>query len=325
MPRGRLGGAALLAAVILAFLPAPVAAQVSEAKRVAVLTPAPAQWREQAFREALGKLGYVEGTNLVLDIRSADGRLERMPELGRDVVRRAPHVIVGINTPGTRAAFEASKSIPIVMAMVGDPVGLGFVASLARPGGTITGLSNMAGSLAGKRLELLREAVPTAKRIAVLYHPDEPIVKPQVDELEAKGRPLGVQFKRLAVRTEADLQRAFDDAATWPADALIRLAGQASTLGRQTAQHALGRRLPAMLFTRRDVVAGGLMAYYIDEDDVFRRVAHYVDQILKGASPRDLPVEQPSRFELALNVNTARALHVTLPPALLLRADHVID
>ena len=323
MTRGRLRGAALLAAVLL--LPFVAVAQVSEPKRVAVLTPAAAQWREQAFRDALRKLGYVEGTNLVLDIRSADGRLERLPELGRDVARRNPHVIVGVNTPGTRAAFDASKNVPIVMAMVGDPVGLGLITSLARPGGTITGLSNMSGSLAGKRLELLREAVPAARRIALLYHPDEPIVKPQVDELEAKGRPLGLQLKLLAVRSESDLSRAFEDAAAWPADAVFRLAGQASTLGRQTAQHALKRRLPAMLFTRRDVEAGGLMAYYIDEDDVFRRVAHYVDQILKGASPRDLPVEQPSRFELAVNVKTARELHVTLPPALLLRADHVIQ
>jgi putative ABC transport system substrate-binding protein len=321
--RGGPRGAALLAAVLL-LLPSLAGAQASEPKRIAVLTPAVAQWREQAFRDALRKLGYIDGTNLVLDIRSADGRLDRLPELGRDVVRHNPHVIVGINTPGTRAAFNASKNVPIVMAMVGDPVGLGFIASLARPGGTITGLSNMSGSLAGKRLELLREAVPAARRIALLYHPDEPIVKPQVDELEAIGRPLGLQFKLLAVRSESELSRAFEEATAWPADAMIRLAGQAATLGRQTAQHALQRRLPAMLFTRRDVEAGGLMAYYVDEDDVFRRVARYVDQILKGASPRDLPVEQPSRFELAVNVKTARELNVTLPPALLLRADHVI-
>lgn len=200
MTRGRLGGAALLWAVLFTLVPAVTTAQNAEPKRVAVLTPAPAQWREQAFREALRRFGYIEGTNLVLDVRSADGRLDRLPELGRDVVKRQPHVIVGINAPGTRAAFEASKNVPIVMAMVGDPVGLGFVASLARPGGTITGLSNMSGSLAGKRLELLREAVPAARRIALLYHPDEPIVKPQIDELETKGRPLGLQFKLLAAR-----------------------------------------------------------------------------------------------------------------------------
>ena len=300
-------------------------AQPADRKTVAVLTPSAAQWREEAFRGALRSLGYVEGVNVVFDIRSADGHLERLPELARAVVRRGVDVIVGVNMPSMRAALAASKSVPIVMAMVGDPVRLGLVASLARPGGTVTGVSNMSGELAAKRLELLREVAPHARRIALLYHPDEAIVPPQVEDLEAKGHTLGLQFRMIAVRGEADLERAFDAAAAWPADAVLRLAGQASTVGAQTARLALKRRLPAMMFTRRDVEAGGLMAYYIDEDEAFRRVAHYVDQILKGAAPRDLPVEQPTRFELAINLRTARALRLTVPPSLLLRANHVIE
>ncbi len=211
------------------------------------------------------------------------------------------------------------------MAMVGDPIGLGFVTSLARPTGNVTGVSNMMGELASKRLALLREAVPGATRVALLYHPDEPIVAPQVRDLEAVGPRLGVRFRRLAVRTADDLARAVDAAVEWRADALLRLAGQATTLGVQTAQLALERRLPSMLVTAREVEAGALMSYYAADAAAYRRVADYVHRILQGSAPRDLPVERPTRYELVVNGRTARALGLVLPPSLLTQADRVID
>lgn len=300
-------------------------AQPARPHRVGVLTPAAAQWREATFRERLRELGYVEGVTLVLDVRSGEARLDRMAALGRDLVGERPDVIVAVNTPGTRAALDATKTIPIVMAMVGDPIGLGFVTSLARPTGNVTGISNMMGELASKRLALLREAVPGATRVALLYHPDEPIVAPQVRDLEAVGPRLGVRFRRLAVRTADDLARAVDAAVEWRADALLRLAGQATTLGVQTAQLALERRLPSMLVTAREVEAGALMSYYADDAAAYRRVADYVHRILQGSAPRDLPVERPTRYELVVNGRTARALGLVLPPSLLTQADRVID
>jgi putative ABC transport system substrate-binding protein len=317
-----------LTGVSLAMLACPLArpADARDPKRVVgVLTPGARQWRDDAFRDELGERGYRDGENITVDVRSADDDLRRMDALARDLVARGPHVIVGVNTPGTRAALAATKRVPIVMAMVGDPVALGFVTSLARPTGNVTGLSNMVGDLAAKRLDILREAVPGATRIALLAHPDEPIVAVQMRDLEPAGRALGVEYRLLAVRTREDLSRAFDAAAAWRAHAVLRLAGQASAFGTETAQLALQRRLPTMLFTRRDVEAGGLMSYYIDDDAAFRRVAWYVARLLGGAKPVELPVEQPAKFELVINLRTARALALTIPPSLLLRADHVIE
>lgn len=317
---GTLAAALGLLATLLA-----AEAQTSRTHVVGVLTPASGQWRADAFRQRLRDLGYVEGVNLRFEIRSAESRLERMGALSRDLVQQRPDVIVAVNAPGTRAAMAQTKTIPIVFAMVGDPVGLGFVTSLARPTGNVTGLSNMTGELAAKRLELLREALPAARRVALLYHPDEPIVEPQVRDLEAAARTLAVQLRLLAVRTQNDLVRALDAAVAWQADAVLRLAGQATTLGRQTAEETLRRRLPSMLFTGRDVEAGALMSYNVDDDDAFRRVADYVHRVLQGARPGDLPIEQPTRYELVVNLRTARTLGLRLPPVLVLRADRVID
>jgi len=292
---------------------------------VGVLTPAAVQWNEKAFRTRLQELGYVEGVNLELDIRSGGGRLERRDGLARELVRRHPDVIVGVNTPGTRAARKETSTIPIVMAMIGDPVGLGFVTNLARPEGNVTGVSNMVGELAGKRLQLLLEAVPAAKRIALLYHPDEPIVEPQVRDLEAAGKVVGVQFRMYAVRKASDLARAFEDAAEWRAEAILQLAGQAQLLRRETVDHSLQRRIPIMVHSAAGVELGGLLSYYVNDGAAYRRVAEYVDRILKGAHPSALPVEQPARFEMVVNLRTARTLGINIPQVLLLRADRVIE
>lgn len=292
--------------------------------RVGVLTPAERQWEGPAFRQGLRDLGYIEGSNISIDTRSAEGRLERMPEMAAALVKSGVDVILSVNTPGTRAAIQATKSVPIVMAAIGDPVGLGFVTSLARPGGNVTGLSNMGGDLAGKRLQLLKEAVPAAKRIAVMLHPDEPIVPIQLKDLSAAAPHLGVELETIPVRHPHELERGFQRALQWRAQGLLRLAGQAAVIGPPTAELALKHRLPAMLLLKQDVEAGALMSYFTDHQALFRRAATYVDKILKGVKPSELPVEQPTKFEFYVNLKTAKHIGVTIPPNLLARADRVI-
>ncbi len=292
--------------------------------RVGVLTPAERQWEGAAFREALLSLGYVEGSNILIDVRSAEGKLERMPELASALIHSGVDVIVAVNTPGTRAAIEATKSVPIVMTAIGDPVGLGLVASLAQPGGNVTGLSNMSGDLAGKRLELLKEVVPAARRIAVMMHPDDPIVPIQVKDINATAARIGVTLELIPVRQAEELESAFQKALHWRAQGLLRLAGQATVIGPPTAELALKHRLPAMLLVRQDVEAGALMSYFTDQQALFRRAATYVDKILKGAKPADLPVEQPTKFEFIINLKTAKRIGLTIPPNVLARADKVI-
>jgi putative ABC transport system substrate-binding protein len=192
------------------------------------------------------------------------------------------------------------------------------------PGGNATGITNQIVELAGKRLRLLREAVPEASRLALLYHPDEPIVKPQLAGLEPACQQFGMSFHLLAARKADDLAKAFDAALAWRAQALMRLAGQALTLGPQTAALALHHKLPSMLLTARDVEAGGMMSYFFDDDDAYRRIAEYVHRILQGSTPDSLPVEQPTQFELVINARTAQALGVSLPQSLLIQATRVI-
>jgi putative ABC transport system substrate-binding protein len=313
----------LLTSVLLATVFS-AEAQVKGKPKVGVLTPAERQWEGAAFREALRSLGYVEGSNILIDVRSADGKLERMPELAAALINSNVDLIVAVNTPGARAAMEATKAVPIVMTAIGDPVGLGLVTNLARPGGNVTGLSNMSGDLAGKRLELLKEAVPAAKRIAVMMHPDDPIVPIQVKDITATAARMGVELEIIPLRHANELERAFQRALQWRAQGLLRLAGQATVIGPPTAELALKHRMPSMLLLRQDVEAGALMSYFTDHQALFRRAAAYVDKILKGSKPGELPIEQPSRFEFYVNLKTAKQIGLTIPPNVLARADRVI-
>jgi putative ABC transport system substrate-binding protein len=310
--------------MLLALCSVAVAQHKGKTFRVGVLTPAERQWEGAAFREGLRGLGYIEGANMVIDVRSGEGKLEQMSEMAAALVKSGVDVILAVNTPGTRAAVEATKSVPIIMAAIGDPVGLGFVKSLARPEGNVTGLSNMAGDLAGKRLELLKEAVPAARRIAVMTHPDEPIGPIQVRDIQATAARIGVDVEIIPVRHPHELKSAFQKTLHWRAQGLLRLAGQATVIGPPTAKLALKHRLPSMLLLRQDVEAGGLMSYFTDHRVLFRRAATYVDKILKGAKPSELPVEQPMKFEFYVNLKTANQIGITIPPNVLARADRVI-
>jgi len=314
----------LVGALLLALCAAAEAQHKGKIFRVGVLTPAERQWDSAAFRGGLRELGYIEGSHVAIDVRSAEGKLEQMSEMAGALLKSGVDVILAVNAPGTRAAVEATKSIPIVMAAVGDPVGLGFVKSLARPEGNVTGLSNMAGDLAGKRLELLKEAAPAARRIAVMTHPDEPIGPIQVRDIQAIAPRVGVEIEIIPVRHPHELESAFQRALHWRAQGLLRLAGQATVIGPPTAKLALKHRLPSMLLLRQDVEAGGLMSYFTDHRALFRRAAAYVDKILKGARPSELPVEQPTKFEFYVNLKTAKQIGLTIPPNVLARADRVI-
>jgi putative ABC transport system substrate-binding protein len=298
--------------------------QAAKVYRVGVLTPSASQWQPTAFRQALRELGYEEPRNLTIAVRDARGRLDALPGLAAELARENVDVIVAINTPGTRAAMRATKTIPIVMGVVGDPVATGFVPSLQHPGGNVTGVSNLNREITAKRLQLLRDAAPSADRIAVLLHPDDPISKPQVEDTKAAAIQLGIELKFLPVRNLDDLSGAFELMKEWRARAILRLAGQAFSLSKPTIQMALAHRLPTMMLTKEDVALGGLMSYDADREELFRRSAHFVDAILKGANAGDLAVEQPSRFELVINRRTEKAIGLTIPPSLLLRADQII-
>lgn len=293
--------------------------------RVAVLTPSQAQWQPGYFRDALQELGYREGGNLKIDVISAENDLDRLPKLALDLVSSAPQVIVAVNTPGTRAAMTATTTIPIVSAAVADPVFLGIVGNIAKPEGNVTGVANLGGDLTSKRIALLKEIVPSARRIALFVHPDEPITAFQVRDADANSTTLGIEPKVFPMRNLTDLQAAVREAMQWNADAIVRLAGQGFALGADTGRLATDNGLPSMLLQRRDVEAGGLMSYYSDRRELWRRVAAQVDRLLKGTSPRDLPFELPTRFELVINLKTASALKLNVSASLLARADEVID
>ena len=278
-----------------------------------------------AFHETLNERGYAEGRTLRLLKRSAEGQLDRLPALAAELVAARPEVVVAVNTPGTQAAIAVTKDIPIVMTDVGDPIGSGFVTSLARPGGNVTGISNQAADLTGKRLAVFRELLPAARRIAILFHPGDPITAPQIRDAEASAPKLGIEIRTLAVRASSELPETFERMAAWRADGALWLAGQTGPMLPRTIELAAVRRLPVMVLGRSWVARGGLVSYYIDQIEIFRRAAHYVDRILKGAKPAELPVEQPTKFELAINLKTARALGLAVPPNLLARADEVIE
>jgi putative ABC transport system substrate-binding protein len=279
-----------------------------------------------AFRQGLHDLGWEEGRNIVVEFRFADGKMERLHDLATELLKLNVELIVAQNTLGVRAAIDATKAVPIVMVEVGDPVATGFVTKLAHPGGNLTGLTNMAHDLTRKRLQLLKEAVPSATRIAVIMNPSDPIVPPQWRDAQSAAERLGVQLQRLEMRNAEDLRRAFQMAVAGKAKAVLRLADPLSlVLGTETADLAIKHRLPLMVRARPEVEMGGLMSYYANPLDYHRRAASYVDRILKGARPGDLPIEQPTKFELLINLKTAKALGLTIPQTLLLRADQVIE
>jgi ABC-type uncharacterized transport system substrate-binding protein len=284
-----------------------------------------ARWIE-AFRQGLRDLGYVEGRNIVIEYRYAGEKYERLPALAAELVRLKVDVIVSHGTPGPLAAKQATSVIPIIMTSAGDPVASGLVSSLARPGGNVTGMSLMVPELGGKRLQLLKEILPGLSRVAVLWNAANPYNSLVVREMEATATTVGVQLQSLAVRGPDDIEDALVAAATGRAGALTVVEDPlTNTKRKQIVDFAAKSRLPAIYGIKEFVDAGGLMSYGVYFADSYRRAAVYVDKILKGAKPADLPVQQPTKFEFVINLKTAKALGLTIPPSLLGRADEVIQ
>jgi ABC-type uncharacterized transport system substrate-binding protein len=308
-----------------ALLVRPTTALAQRVYRVAVLTPSQSQWQPRTFRDALQGIGYREGANLKIEVVSAENELGRLPKLAEEIAVSSPDVIVAVNTPGTRAAMSATTTISIVSAVVADPVFLGIVSNIARPGGNVTGVANMGANITSKRIALLKEIAPSARRIALFMHPDEPISELQIQDVERSSAALDIECKAFPMRTLADLQQGFEQAIQWKSQAVVRLAGQGFALGAETGSLATQNNLPSMLLQRRDVEAGGLMSYFADHQELWRRIAAQVDRILKGTPPRDLPFELPVRFELTINLKACKSLGLTVPTSLIAQADEVIE
>jgi putative ABC transport system substrate-binding protein len=312
-------------------LAAPRAAETQQAERVprvgVLLLADSAQAVVDAFRQGLRERGYVDGQTIAIEVRYAEGKEERFPDLASELVHLKVDVIFATVAAAVRAAKHATTAIPIVTA-VNDPVAAGFVASLGRPGGNITGLSMMSPEVVGKQLELLRQVVPEIARVAVLTNPANPGSAPQLRHAEVVARALGMRLQPLEARSPGEIDSAFAAMTRKRAGALLVLLDP--TLARapqreRIAELAARSRLPAMYALRLHVEAGGLMAYGADVFDLYRRCGVYVDKILKGAKPGDLPIEQPTKFDLVINLKTAKALGLTIPPSLLARADQVIE
>ena len=315
---------------IVAFLVAAVVAQAqpaSQVHRIGVLLHdgAPPGLLE-AFREGLRELGYAEGKNIAIELRNAEGKNERLSALADELVRLKVEVILAVNTPSAHAAKKATKTIPIVMTRVADPVGSGLVPSLARPGGNVTGLSILPRGLAAKQIQLLREIVPSISRVVVLFNVDNPGTKFAVTEMEDASSQLGLQFLRLPARGPTDFPGAFQTATRARAGALFVLDDTTFTHERrQILKLAANHSLPVVSIYKDFAEAGGLLAYGPNLPAAYRRAAYYADRILKGAKPSDLPVEEPTQFDLVVNLKTAKALGLTIPPSVLLSANHVIE
>jgi len=320
--------------VLGAVLAAPFAAEAQQARsmpRLCVLayeslsSPTWAQ-RYRAFVEGLRDLGYVDRRNITIHFLSADGDYKRFPALAAECVRFEPDIIVAYTTPGSLAAKNATSTIPIVTGPIGDPIGTGLVGSLARPGGNITGQTLMATGLSGKRLQLLKEAVPTLSRLLILSQRSDPISALQVQEFEKAGGPMGLRLMNRGVSTPDELSAAVAAAVNEGAQALVTTVGTFFIVHlTRTAEVAASHRLPAMYPVRDFVDVGGLMSYGPNTLSLYRRTAVTVDKILKGTKPGDLPVEEPTTFELIINLKTAKALGLTIPPSLLQRADQMIE
>ena len=318
----------LLMALVLAFVHPAQAQQTKKVPRIARLalgaTPS-ADRRADAFRQGLRQLGYAAGKDIVIESRYADGKLDRLSELVTELVHLKVDVIVTLGPAPTRAAKVATATIPIVMTQDADPVGNGFVASLARPGGNITGLSTLAPEISGKQLELLKETVPKLSRLAVFGSSTIPGHALSLREIGLSAGALNVQLQYLDVLGPKDVETAFRAASNQRAEALIVFGG--SIIGAQRTrilEFTVKNRLPAIYSGSGPVVSGGLMSYGVNIVDLDRRAATYVDKILKGAKPADLPVEQPTKFEFIVNLKTAKQIGLTIPPNVLTRADRVI-
>jgi ABC-type uncharacterized transport system substrate-binding protein len=318
-----------LATVLLATAFFADAQQPTKVPRIGYLTgatPDGQSARIEAFRQGLRELGYVEGKNIVIEYRYAELKPGRLPELAAELVRLKVDVIVTGGGGITRAAKEATNTIPIVMAQDNDPVANGFIASLARPGGNITGLSNLAPEISGKQLELLKEIIPKLSRVAVVgISATNPGNVQQLREIELAAGAFKVKLQYLAVLSPKDIETAFREASKGRADAVLVLPGSIFNSHRtQIVKLAVKSRLPAIYSHSQYVVDGGLMTYGASQADLDRRAATYVDKILKGAKPADLPVEQPTKFEFIINLKAAKQIALTIPPNVLARADRVI-
>ena len=321
--------------LLLGGLFSPVGAgaqQAAKVARIGWLTPdrsSPQEHRRETFLQGLRDLGYVEGRNVVIEYRSAEGKLERLPGLAAELVSLKVDVIVATVTAAALAAKQATQAIPIVAPMVSDPVATGLVTSFARPGGNVTGLSFFTPELVGKLMELLKEAVPGVSRFALLWQPPafaEHQGKALLKAAEVAARTLGVRLQVVEARGPDDFDRAFSEMTRARTDALIVLTSARLLQERRRLVDLTAKsRLPAMYPLREYVDAGGLMSYGPNPLDLFRRAATYVDKILKGAKPADLPVEQPTKFELVINLKAAKALGLTIPASVLVRADQVIE
>ena len=317
----------LVAVVLFAVAVVAEAQQPKKIPRIGVLisgSPSNATRRIQAFQQGLRDLGYIEGQNLIIEYRYAEGKVDRLPDLAAELVRLKVDAIFAQSTASVQAAKKATTTVPIV-SVSGDPVGLGLVASLARPGGNVTGLANFTSELAGKRLELLKEVVPRVSRVAVLWNPDAPSSTLRMRETEAAAPSLGIKLQPVDVREPNDFEHAFAALKKDRADALFPLRSPLiSSQVKRIVELAAKNRVPGMYDASEFAEAGGLMSYGTMLADLDRRAASYVDKILKGTKPADLPVEQPMKFELVINLKTAKQIGVTIPQSLLYRADKVI-
>jgi ABC-type uncharacterized transport system substrate-binding protein len=321
-------GSFALCAMLFALSSSADAQQPTKISRIGFLGASSASTlaaRIEALRQGLRELGYVEGKSIVIEYRWAEGKFDRLPALAAELVRLKVDVIVTGGTTSTRAAKKATVTIPIVMGFDNDPVGNGFVASLAHPGGNITGLSTLAPEISGKQLELLKEIVPRLSRVAVLGSSTTPGTAQARREIELAAGALKVQLQYLDVLSPKDIETAFQAASKGHADAVLALTNPILNQNRKAlADLAVKNRLPAIYYSAEFVEDGGLMTYSVSTTDPFRRAAVYVDKILKGAKPAELPVEQPQKFEFIINLKAAKQIGLTIPPNVLARADRVI-
>jgi putative tryptophan/tyrosine transport system substrate-binding protein len=318
----------LLTSLLLTSSSSAEAQQPKKVPRIGFLvagSPSATSGRIEAFRQGLRELGYVDGKNIVIEYHYAEGKLDRIPDLAAELVRLKVDIIFSTGPQSTRAAKETTSTIPIVMGFDNDPVSNGFVASLARPGGNITGLSTLAPEISGKQVELLKEIVPRLARVAIFGTSTQPGNAQALKEIELAAGALGVKFQFSDIRGPKDIETAFGTAGKGRADALLVLNSPVFNAQRtQTTELAVKNRLPTIYWATEFVEAGGLMTYSVSFTDLFRRAATYVDKILKGAKPAELPVEQPKKFEFIINLKAAKQIDLTIPPNVLARADRVI-